>query len=103
MATGPRITLWHPSFASSLAPERVIELKSTDYFRYRMSLPDRRHIREDWVMKAIREPLCEAIQSDGRVRRWARIDSFGGRYLRVILLPDGETVHNAFFDRDFTP
>jgi hypothetical protein len=26
-----------------------------------------------------------------------------GRYLRVILLPDGETVHNAFFDRTFTP
>ena len=26
-----------------------------------------------------------------------------GRYLRVILLPDGVTVHNAFFDRTFTP
>jgi hypothetical protein len=25
------------------------------------------------------------------------------RYLRVILLPDGETVHNAFFDRGFKP
>ena len=24
-----------------------------------------------------------------------------GRRLRVILLPDGETVHNAFFDRSF--
>jgi hypothetical protein len=23
------------------------------------------------------------------------------RYLRVVLLPDGETVHNAFFDRGF--
>jgi len=23
------------------------------------------------------------------------------KYLRVILLPDGETVHNAFFDRDY--
>jgi hypothetical protein len=22
-----------------------------------------------------------------------------GKFLRVILLPDGETVHNAFFDR----
>jgi len=27
-----------------------------------------------------------------------------GRYLRVVLLPDGgETVHNAFFDRSFHP
>ena len=23
------------------------------------------------------------------------------RYLRVVALEDGETVHNAFFDRDF--
>jgi hypothetical protein len=23
------------------------------------------------------------------------------RVLRVVLLPDGETVHNAFFDRSF--
>jgi hypothetical protein len=25
------------------------------------------------------------------------------RYLRVILLPGGETVHNVFFDRGFVP
>ncbi len=30
-------------------------------------------------------------------------DELGGRYLRVILLSDGETVHNAFFDRGFKP
>ena len=30
-----------------------------------------------------------------------RIAEMDGRYLRVILLPDGETVHNAFFDRSF--
>ena len=24
------------------------------------------------------------------------------RYLRVVTLEDGETVHNAFFDRDFS-
>jgi hypothetical protein len=24
-----------------------------------------------------------------------------GRYLRVVLLEDGETIHNAFFDRSF--
>jgi hypothetical protein len=32
-----------------------------------------------------------------RFRRWEN------RYLRVILLEDGETVHNAFFDRGFVP
>jgi len=43
------------------------------------------------------------IQQDGRIRRWAQIDEMDGRYLRVILLPDEETVHNAFFDRTFRP
>jgi hypothetical protein len=40
------------------------------------------------------------IQSDGRVRKWAKIPEVG-KYLRVILLEDGQTVHNAFFDRSF--
>jgi len=25
------------------------------------------------------------------------------KYLRVVFLSDGRTVHNAFFDRDFKP
>jgi hypothetical protein len=41
------------------------------------------------------------IQADGRIRPWAPIEEMEGRYLRVVLLPDGETVHNAFFDRSF--
>ena len=34
-------------------------------------------------------------------RRWGKIEEAEGRYLRVVLLEDGETVHNAFFDRRF--
>lgn len=45
--------------------------------------------------------IQEEVQQDGRIRCWAAIDSMDGRYLRIILLPDGETVHNAFFDRRF--
>lgn len=48
-------------------------------------------------------PVKEIIQEDGRIRRWAPIAEMGGRHLRVILLPDGKIVHNAFFDRGFTP
>ena len=40
------------------------------------------------------------FQSDGRIRKWGYIEEVG-KYLRVILLDDGETVHNAFFDRGF--
>jgi len=33
-------------------------------------------------------------------RKWGRIEEVD-KYLRVILLEDGETIHNAFFDRSF--
>jgi hypothetical protein len=36
----------------------------------------------------------------GRIRKWARIASFENRWLRVILLEDGETVHNIYADLD---
>ena len=60
-------------------------------------------ILDDWILRVVAAPEHESIQGDGRVRRWARIPEAGGRYLRVVLLPDGETVHNAFFDRSFKP
>ena len=65
--------------------------------------PDRACIRGEWIQRVIASPVREAIQQDGRIRRWAPIPEMDGRFLRVILLPDAETVHNAFFDRSFTP
>jgi hypothetical protein len=58
-------------------------------------------IRDEWIERAIKHPLREIIQTDGRIRRWVRIAEMQGRHLRVVLLADGETVHNAFFDRSF--
>jgi len=63
--------------------------------------PDRAMIQLEWIQRVIEHPEKEIIQQDRRIRRWARIKEMDGRALRVILLPDGETVHNAFFDRDF--
>jgi len=40
------------------------------------------------------------VQSDGRIKKWGLIEEMN-KYLRVILLEDGETVHNAFFDRTY--
>jgi hypothetical protein len=57
----------------------------------------------EWIERVIAHPVKEVFQQDGRIRRWAAIPEMEGRYLRVVLLPDGETVHNAFFDRSFTP
>ena len=58
-------------------------------------------ILDEWIKRAIENPLSEEVQSDGRIRRWVRIKEMENRALRVILLEDGETVHNAFFDRNF--
>ena len=76
-------------------------LKSTRYYLYTRARPDRAIIHEEWIVRAIRHPLREERQADGRIRRWARVPEMENRALRVILLEDGETVHNAFFDRDF--
>ncbi len=76
-------------------------MKTTQYFQYTRQRPDRVIILDEWIERVIQNPLREEIQSDGRVRRWARIAEMENRALRVILLEDGETVHNAFFDRSF--
>jgi len=82
------------------APEPV---KTTAYFYLVRLRFDRSHIEDAWIERAIRGPLREKFQADGRIRRWARVPEMENRYLRVILLADGETVHNAFFDRRFVP
>jgi hypothetical protein len=51
-------------------------------------------------MQAIERPVKTEHKSDGRIRKWCFIEE-ERKYLRIILLPDGETVHNAFFDRRF--
>jgi hypothetical protein len=77
-------------------------VRVTRYFELIRTRPDRAAIRDEWIERAIRTPIREVIQADGRIQRWAQVPELENRYLRVILLPDGETVHNAFFDRGFT-
>lgn len=78
-------------------------MKVTRYFEATRARPDRAIIRDEWIELVIHAPYREVVQADGRLRRWAQIAEMDGRYLRVVLLPDGETVHNAFFDRRFEP
>ena len=78
-------------------------MKTTHYFEAMRVRSDRAIIQDEWIQRVIDHPAKERIQQDGRIRRWAPIAEMGNRYLRVILLPDGQTVHNAFFDRSFTP
>lgn len=78
-------------------------MRTTKYFEATRQRPDRIDIQTEWIETVIRYPLKEVIQQDGRIRRWGLIPEAGNKYLRVVLLPDGETVHYAFFDRRFTP
>ena len=71
-------------------------MKTTQYFRAMRNRRDRAIIRDEWIQHAIDNPQKEVIQQDGRIRRWAAIAEADGKYLRVILLSDAETVHNAF-------
>ena len=52
----------------------------------------------DESVSMINDPEDQVIQSDGRIRRWTWVNELS-KYLRVVLLEDGLTVHNAFFDR----
>jgi hypothetical protein len=76
-------------------------MKFTLYFESMRIRPDRAGIKLEWIRQVKEHPAKETIQADGRIRCWAAIPEAESRYLRVILLPDGETVHNAFFDRRF--
>jgi len=78
-------------------------MKTTRYFEATRTRPDRADIRVEWIRRVAERPEYEQAQSDGRIRRWVQLPEAGNRYLRVVLLDDGETVHNAFFDRGFKP
>jgi len=75
-------------------------VKTTRYFEEQV-LRKRTYLRREWCEQVLRAPVRREVQSDGRIRHWAQVDGLGGRFLRVVTLADGETVHNAFPDRCF--
>jgi hypothetical protein len=77
-------------------------MKTTRYFREQV-LRKRPYIQLEWCQRILAHPLARAVQADGRIRFWGIIPEFGDRVLRIVTLADGETVHNAFPDRDFKP
>lgn len=78
-------------------------LLTTNYFDVIRKKPDRVMISDIWIQRVMNAPVARVTQEDGRIRIWGRIAEANNRYLRVILLEDGKTVHNAFFDRGFVP
>jgi hypothetical protein len=77
-------------------------VKTTAYFRDEVMVK-RPYIKAEWIELALAQPIRLEVQpEDGRIRRWVWIDELQ-RYLRVVTLEDGQTVHNAFPDRRFSP
>jgi hypothetical protein len=75
-------------------------VKTTRYFEDQV-LRKRPYLRREWCEQVVAKPLRVEVQSDGRIRHWGVIPELGRRVLRVVTLEDGETIHNAFLDRDF--
>ena len=75
-------------------------MRFTQYFLYTRNRPDRVPIKLEWIESVIKNPCEIKRQGDGRFKKWGFIQE-EGKYLRVILLEDEETEHNAFFDRGF--
>lgn len=77
-------------------------METTAYFRNDVMVK-RPYIQTEWLLLALSAPVRREVQAeDGRIRHWVWIDELN-RYLRVVTLEDGVTVHNAFPDRRFSP
>ena len=78
-------------------------MKTTRYFEEQV-LRKRPYVEREWCAAALADPIRREEQPDGRIRFWARVALPGEtepRVLRVVTLEDGETVHNAFLDRNY--
>jgi hypothetical protein len=78
-------------------------MKTTRYFEEQV-LRKRPYIDREWCAAAVADPIRRETQEDGRIRFWREVTLAGEpepHVLRVVTLEDGETVHNAFFDRNF--
>lgn len=74
-------------------------MKTTRYFE-RRSYGNALNLQREWCEGVLHDAVRREVQPDGRIRHWIFVPELG-KYLRVVTLEDGETVHNAFPDRDF--
>lgn len=79
----------------------MTHLKTTSYFREQV-LQKRPYLSIELCASIIANPLKREEQPDGRIRFWGLDPEREGKYIRVVTLEDGETIHNALRDRNFT-
>ncbi len=74
-------------------------MKTTAYFREQV-LQKRPYLNLEICEDIITNHLQKEIQDDGRIRYWGFVAELN-KNIRVVVLEDGETIHNAFMDRNF--
>ena len=76
-----------------------MDFKLSKYFTDKV-LIKRPYIKLEWLSEIKTSYNRKEMQDDGRIGYWIYIGEYK-KYLRVVFLEDGETIHNAFFDRNF--
>ncbi len=79
----------------------IVVVKTTRYFEEDILGEKRPFSKREWCERVLRNPEFTEVQENGRIRYWGFVEEID-RYLRVVTLEDGETVHNAMPDRNFT-
>ena len=72
----------------------------TKYFENEV-LRKRTYLTKELCEFVVQNPIRTEIQTDSRVRFWARVKALDNRVIRVVTLADRNTIHNAFPDRNF--
>ena len=78
-------------------------MTTTRYFTEQI-LRKRSYLTVALCRSVLANPLRRVVQGDGRIRHWGRIilpNETETRILRVVTLDDGQTLHNAFIDRNY--
>lgn len=73
----------------------------TRYFAFDV-MPRRPELDVLEIRRIIERPEKRIVQKDKRIRLYGYSPSLE-TYLRIVLLSDGETVHNAFPDEGYVP
>lgn len=83
-------------------------MKMTAYFEDFVLKVKRPYLRAEWCERVRLDHEHSFVQENGRISFFGRVpelkEAVGtDSYLRVVTLEDGETIHNAYPDRDYTP
>jgi hypothetical protein len=75
-------------------------MKTTRYFVEQV-LRKRPYLPTEQFGAILAAPLRRSVQSDGRLRQWGEVLDLRDGRPRIVTLDDGETIHDAFFDRGY--